>query len=837
MDSSEVVEAAAEGSEAIPPTDDDGDLEHGVVFDAYSIACEEAGGEGDHLEGLAEADAMEVDEEGDVYFEVQVDEAEGEAEAEVAKEHEDEEDDDQAIAAALAASAMQPQKEDDEEDDDTIMAALAGASEASAPALEDAEADGDEEVAGDEMEADGNSDFGEFHDNEAAYYAAMDSVENEIDAVPPEELGEEQKPVQAETAATIAEATLPGTLSETDGDTDTTFTNVQCVQELQPTKASESATPDAVSEVSILADRGAVLEGEGSQATAEATAEATSETMMTTSLRATVEATPAMEKLSSEVKEAAAEQLAGGVPEGQAGSLAAATREEPPPDLSSGHDGNAAEETNERVAAVNKEVEEADPKPISNVDGAEKSNVDSDVNGNNLVGKDVAAGTTELTTAGTSAIADTSIAPVATATASPATTAVNESKSMEISRHQALETCESVTEPPKDAAAGGQPKAAPKANADYIENEDDDADSLFDEIADPDEVDDTGNAKSTSNHSQSQMLQPSAATAAAAAGDSNVSNLKEVPKVVPDTAEDSDADSLFDEMADPEDAKEEKDPAEEEEEEDAEKQAEAQLAAVLAEEANTVDLEAVPVCARCGATGHNAAKCPFQKSEDIGLGDFDLDDDNEEAEEETEGFVGDEQAGQSSSSTSNRLLKRYKLANGEGVAPPIVQVCWACGDGGHTGEACHRRSCLLCGREGHETDACPNMLETCTHCDLPGHGFSACALAMVSTPPPPAFLPFLRCIRCGTRGHLNCGLPPGVLAAQATAAKAAQAALAASAAPPQKPAVLPPWRRKDPAPARPRDPKPKTVIEIPDFEANVLPPLPLPPPILTPPSP
>lgn len=194
-------------------------------------------------------------------------------------------------------------------------------------------------------------------------------------------------------------------------------------------------------------------------------------------------------------------------------------------------------------------------------------------------------------------------------------------------------------------------------------------------------------------------------------------------------------------------------------------------------------------CSQCGLHGHTSAICPLGAPENIDLGEIEESDSDNEL------------------SKNHPMLDRYAAAHIGALVPKTRRgtnasgggryfgnekeksVCWACGAKDHESQSCPGRGCHLCFQLGHEGRDCAQKHQKCSHCHLRGHVAIACpTLSLQQVTQYDA----VRCMRCGGRGHLNCGPLPSVLAASSE--------LRASFIRPGAPCPWPAWTDEDTEP-------------------------------------
>jgi len=159
-------------------------------------------------------------------------------------------------------------------------------------------------------------------------------------------------------------------------------------------------------------------------------------------------------------------------------------------------------------------------------------------------------------------------------------------------------------------------------------------------------------------------------------------------------------------------------------------------------------------CATCGLFGHEASACPFAHPEDIDLGDLEESDSDDELAELYPLFSRYVQQHIGALTPKDR---KGLTGGGRYFGQEKQQACWACAEVGHDANECPDKGCFFCSKKGHESRDCPQKSLRCSYCNLRGHApvscptLAACRLADFS---------HVRCMRCGTLGHPNCGVPP-----------------------------------------------------------------------------
>jgi len=173
------------------------------------------------------------------------------------------------------------------------------------------------------------------------------------------------------------------------------------------------------------------------------------------------------------------------------------------------------------------------------------------------------------------------------------------------------------------------------------------------------------------------------------------------------------------------------------------------------QEADEADAEKTQAtCATCGLFGHDASACPFAHPEDIDLGDLEESDSDDELAELYPLFSRYVQQHIGALTPKDR---KGLTGGGRYFGQEKHQACWACAEVGHDANDCPDKGCFFCSKKGHESRECPQRSLRCSHCNLRGHAPVSCpTLAAIRL----ADFSHVRCMRCGTLGHPNCGVPP-----------------------------------------------------------------------------
>ncbi|CAJ1450912.1 unnamed protein product [Effrenium voratum] len=191
---------------------------------------------------------------------------------------------------------------------------------------------------------------------------------------------------------------------------------------------------------------------------------------------------------------------------------------------------------------------------------------------------------------------------------------------------------------------------------------------------------------------------------------------------------------------------------------DASVEAPAEQVAEAAGEAEAAEVSTA-LCTQCGLVGHEESACPFAHPEDIDLGDLEESDSDDELAELYPLFSRYVQQHVGALTPKDR---KGLTGGGRYFGQEKQQACWACAEVGHDATACPDKGCFFCSKKGHESRECPQRALRCSHCQLRGHAPVECpSLAAQRL----ADFSHVRCMRCGSMGHPNCGagvMPPAM---------------------------------------------------------------------------